>query len=51
LRRRAAEQGLDIVRSGHDAYRLTPSVPGLKRDIISNANLDEIEDWLNRRQS
>ena len=51
LRERAAQQGLEIAASAGGGYSLAPSVPGLKRDIISGVDLDAIEDWLDRHGS
>jgi len=51
LRERAAQYGLEISASSGRGYSLAPSVPGLKRDIISGVDLDAIEDWLDRHGS
>jgi len=50
LRERAAQHGLEIIGPLAGGYTLTPAVPGLKRDIISGADLDAIEAWLDRHR-
>jgi hypothetical protein len=48
LRDRAAQHGLEILGPLAGRYTLTPAIPGLKRDIMTGADLDAIEAWLDR---